>query len=340
MSIDSREPTTEKILNDKKSARKKIMNKNTKIYIAGHKGMVGSAVWRDLNNKGYSNLIGKTSAELDLRNQQAVTDFYTNEQPEIVIDAAAKVGGILANNDFPYQFLMENMQIQNNLIDGAHSAGIKKFIFLGSSCIYPKFAKQPLKEEYLLTDSLEPTNEWYAIAKITGVKACQAIRNQYQREYVSLMPTNLYGSFDNFDLQSSHVLPAMIRKFHEAKINKHSDVMLWGSGTPKREFLFVDDMAEAVVYALENNLPEYLYNIGTGKDITIKELAETIKSVTGHQGNILWDTSKPDGTPRKLMDISKMKEIGWEYSTELEDGIKKTYQWFLENIQSIKEIKL
>ena len=210
------------------------MNKETKIYIAGHRGMVGSAIWRALEKKGYSNLIGKTSKELDLRNQQAVTDFYTKEQPEIVIDAAAKVGGILANNDFPYQFLMENMQIQNNLIDGAHSAGIEKFIFLGSSCIYPKFAQQPIKEEYLLTDSLEPTNEWYAIAKITGVKACQAIRNQYQREYVSLMPTNLYGSFDNFDLQSSHVLPAMLRKFHEAKINKHSDVTLWGSGTPKR----------------------------------------------------------------------------------------------------------
>lgn len=316
------------------------MNKTTKIYIAGHRGMVGAAVWRALESKGYSNLVGRTSRELDLRNQQAVTDFYKKEQPEVVIDAAAKVGGILANNDFPYQFLMENMLIQNNLIDGAHKAGVDKFIFLGSSCIYPKFAPQPLKEEYLLTDSLEPTNEWYAIAKITGVKACQAIRKQYNKEYVSLMPTNLYGSFDNFDLQSSHVLPAMLRKFHEAKINKHSDVILWGSGTPMREFLFVDDMAEAVVYALENNLPEYLYNIGTGKDITIKKLAETIQSVTEHQGNILWDASKPDGTPRKLMDVSKMREFGWEYSTELEDGIKRTYQWFLDNIDKIKEIKL
>jgi GDP-L-fucose synthase len=316
------------------------LKKSTKIYIAGYRGMVGSAVWRALESKGYSNLIGKTSAELDLRNQQAMLDFYATEKPEIVIDAAAKVGGILANNDFPYQFLMENMQIQNNLIDGAFKAGIEKFIFLGSSCIYPKFAQQPLKEEYLLTDSLEPTNEWYAIAKITGVKACQAIRKQYNKDYVSLMPTNLYGSFDNFDLQSSHVLPAMLRKFHEAKINNHSDVTLWGSGTPMREFLFVDDMAEAVVYALENNLPEYLYNIGTGKDITIKELAETIKKITGHQGNIIWDASKPDGTPRKLMDVSKMKEIGWEYSIELEDGIIKTYQWFLENIDAIKEIKL
>ncbi len=309
---------------------------NSKIYIAGHRGMVGSAVWRALESKGYSNLIGKTSAELDLRNQQAVNDFFKQENPEVVIDAAAKVGGILANNDFPYQFLMENMQIQNNLIDGAYKTGVEKFIFLGSSCIYPKFAQQPLKEEYLLTDSLEPTNEWYAIAKITGVKSCQAIRKQYNKDYVSLMPTNLYGYFDNFDLKSSHVLPAMLRKFHEAKINNHSDVNLWGSGTPMREFLFVDDMAEAVVYTLENKLPEYLYNVGSGQDITIKELAETIQKITGHQGNIIWDASKPDGTPRKLMDVSKMKELGWEYSTELEDGIKKTYKWFLENTDTIK----
>ena len=218
--------------------------------------MVGSAVWRALESKGYSNMLGKTSAELDLRNQQAVRDFYVTEKPEVVIDAAAKVGGILANNNFPYQFLMENMQIQNNLIDSAHKAGIEKFIFLGSSCIYPKLAPQPLKEEYLLTDSLEPTNEWYALAKIAGVKACQAIRNQFQKDYVSLMPTNLYGYFDNFDLQTSHVLPAMLRKFHEAKLNGNAKVELWGSGTPMREFLFVDDMAAAVVYALENELPE------------------------------------------------------------------------------------
>ena len=316
------------------------LKKTTKIYIAGHRGMVGYAVWRALESKGFSNLIGKTSAEIDLRNQQAVLDFYNQEQPEVVIDAAAKVGGILANNDFPYQFLMENLQIQTNLIDGAHKADIEKFIFLGSSCIYPKLAPQPLKEEYLLTDSLESTNEWYAIAKITGVKSCQAICKQYKKDYVSLMPTNLYGSFDNFDLQSSHVLPAMLRKFHEAKINKHSDVTLWGSGTPMREFLFVDDMAEAVVFALENNLPEYLYNVGSGKDITIKELAEIIQKVIGHQGKIIWDTSKPDGTPKKLMDVSKMKERGWVYSTDLEDGIKKTYQWFLENIDNIKEVKL
>jgi GDP-L-fucose synthase len=317
-----------------------MLDKKVKIYIAGHRGMVGSAVWRSLKSEGYSNLIGKTSAELDLRNQQAVNDFYDHEKPEIVIDAAAKVGGILANNNYPYQFLMENLQIQNNLIDGAFQIDVKKFIFLGSSCIYPKFAPQPLKEEYLLTDSLEPTNEWYALAKISGVKACESIRKQYGKEYVSLMPTNLYGSHDNFDLKSSHVLPAMMRKFHEATINNHSDVTLWGSGTPMREFLFVDDMAKAVVFALENQLTSNLYNIGTGKDVTIKELAETIQKVIGHQGDILWDTSKPDGTPRKLMDVSKMQAMGWQYATELEDGIKKTYQWYLGNIDSIKEIKL
>ena len=255
----------------------KLTNKQTKIYIAGHKGMVGSAICRALTKKGYSNLIGRSSSILDLRNQAEVLAFFQDNDIEVVIDAAAKVGGILANNNFPYDFLMENMQIQNNLIDGAYKAGIEKFIFLGSSCIYPKLAPQPLKEEYLLTDSLEPTNEWYAIAKITGVKACQSIRKQYNKNYLSLMPTNLYGYFDNFDLQTSHVLPAMLRKFHEAKINKYSDVTLWGSGTPMREFLFVEDMAEAVVFALENNLPEYLYNIGSGKDITIKELAITIQ---------------------------------------------------------------
>ncbi|QXP64473.1 GDP-L-fucose synthase [Polaribacter sp. HaHaR_3_91] len=316
------------------------MKKDTKIYIAGHRGMVGSAVWRTLEKKGYTNLIGKSSKELDLKDQEAVLDFYHTEKPEVVIDAAAKVGGILANNNFPYQFLMENMQIQNNLIDSALKVGIEKFIFLGSSCIYPKFAPQPLKEEYLLTDSLEPTNEWYAIAKITGVKACQAIRKQFQKDYVSLMPTNLYGTHDNFDLKSSHVLPAMIRKFHEAKMNNNSDVTLWGSGTPMREFLFVDDMAEAVVYALENELPEYLYNIGTGEDLTIKELAETIQEVTGHQGTIVWDADKPDGTPRKLMDISKMHNLGWKHKVDLKQGIEKTYTWFLKNIENFKEVKL
>lgn len=316
------------------------MNKNSKIYIAGHRGMVGSAVWRALVNKGYTNLIGKTSKELDLKNQEAVFSFLEKEKPDAIIDAAARVGGILANNDYPYQFIMENMQIQNSLIDGALKNGIEKFIFLGSSCIYPKFAAQPLKEEYLLTDALEPTNEWYAIAKITGVKACQAIRKQFGKDYVSLMPTNLYGYYDNFDLKTSHVLPAMIRKFHEAKQNDNADVTLWGSGTPMREFLFVDDMAEAVLYALENELPEYLYNVGSGKDITIKELAETIQNVVGHQGQIVWDTGKPDGTPRKLMDVSKMGNIGWRYTTELEDGIEKTYNWFLEHKEEIKEVKI
>jgi len=315
------------------------VKKDTKIYIAGHKGMVGSAVWRALEHNGYTNLLGKTRAELDLRNQQAVINFYTTEKPEVVIDSAAKVGGILANNNYPYQFLMGNMKIQNNLIDGALNSGIDKFIFLGSSCIYPKLAPQPLKEEYLLTDSLEPTNEGYAIAKITGIKTCQAIRKQFNKDYVSLMPTNLYGYFDNFDLETSHVLPAMLRKFHKAKIN-NTPVKLWGSGTPMRELLFVDDMAEAVVFALENKLPEYLYNVGSGKDITIKELAEIIQKVTGHEGEIIWDTEKPDGTPRKLMDVSKMKELGWEYKTELKEGVEKTYSWFLENIENIKEVKM
>ena len=316
------------------------MDKATKIYIAGHKGMVGSAIWRALSTKGYTNLIGASSATLDLKNQQAVKDFFATEKPAVVIDAAAKVGGILANNDFPYQFLMENMQIQNNVIDTALQTGVEKFIFLGSSCIYPKLAPQPLKEEYLLTDSLEPTNEWYAIAKITGVKSCQAIRKQFGKDYVSLMPTNLYGTHDNFDLNSSHVLPAMIRKFHEAKMNNNATVKLWGSGTPKREFLFVDDMAAAVVFALENKLPDYLYNVGTGIDLTIKELAENIQKVIGHHGAIEWDSSKPDGTPRKLMDVSRMHQLGWKHEVELIEGIKKTYSWFLENEGNYKEVKM
>lgn len=312
----------------------------SKIYVAGHRGMVGAAVVRALKQEGFTNILGKSSAELDLRNQQAVHDFFSTEKPDVVIDAAARVGGILANNNYPYQFLMENMQIQNNLIDASVKFNVDKFIFLGSSCIYPKHAPQPLKEEYLLTDSLESTNEWYAIAKISGVKACEAIRKQFGKDYVSLMPTNLYGYFDNFDLKTSHVLPAMIRKFHEAKLNHHADVTLWGSGTPMREFLFVDDLANAVRFALENELPEHLYNVGTGKDITIKTLAETIQKIVGHQGEIVWDSSKPDGTPRKLMDVSKMKNLGWEYSVELEEGIKMTYEWFLGNVDDIRELKL
>lgn len=316
------------------------MDKNIKIYIAGHRGMVGSAIWRNLESKGYTNLIGKKSAELDLRNQQAVNEFFQTEQPDVVIDAAARVGGILANNNFPYQFLMENMQIQNNLIDAAHRFDVKKFIFLGSSCIYPKLAEQPLKEDCLLTSSLEPTNEWYAIAKISGVKACESIRKQFGKDFVSLMPTNLYGPFDNFDLQTSHVLPAMMRKFHEAKLNNNEPVTLWGSGTPMREFLHVDDMADAVVFAFENQLPENLYNIGTGKDLTIKALAELIQQTVGHTGEILWDSSKPDGTPRKLMDVSKMTNAGWKAKIGLEEGIRATYQWFLENQYSYKKVNI
>lgn len=316
------------------------MNKNTKIYIAGHNGMVGSAIWRTLSAKGYTHLVGVSSKALDLRNQEAVKDYFAQEQPEVVIDAAARVGGILANNNYPYQFIMENMQIQNNLIDSALQAGIEKFIFLGSSCIYPKLAPQPLKEDCLLSGDLEPTNEWYAIAKITGVKACQAIRKQFGKDYVSLMPTNLYGTHDNFDLNTSHVLPAMMRKFHEAKENDNAPVTLWGSGTPMREFLFVDDMAAAVVFALENKLPDYLYNIGTGVDLTIKELAETIQKITGHQGEIIWDSTKPDGTPRKLMDVSKMHELGWKHEVDLEEGIQATYDWFLENVNAFKEVKM
>lgn len=316
------------------------MNLDSKIYIAGHNGMVGSAIWRVLLGKGYTNLIGASSSKLDLRNQQAVLEFLTEEKPEVIIDAAAKVGGILANNNFPFQFLMENMQIQNNLINTAHEIGVAKFIFLGSSCIYPKLAPQPLKEDYLLTGALEPTNEWYALAKITGVKACQALRNQFDKDFVSLMPTNLYGTHDNFDLNSSHVLPAMIRKFHEAKNNNNASVILWGSGTPMREFLFVDDMAAAVVFALENKLPDYLYNVGTGEDLTIKQLALTIQKIVGHEGKIIWDDSKPDGTPRKLMDVSKMHALGWNHKVNLEEGIQKTYKWFLENVLVFKEVKM
>lgn len=314
-----------------------MIDKDAIIYIAGHKGMVGSAIWRTLTAKGYTNLIGASSKELDLRKQKAVRDFIRKTKPDVIIDAAAKVGGILANNDFPFDFLMENMQIQNNLINEAHRLGIDKFIFLGSSCIYPKLAPQPLKEEYLLTASLEPTNEWYALAKITGVKLCEAIRKQFEKDFVSLMPTNLYGTHDNFDLNSSHVLPAMIRKFHEAKENNNAVVTLWGTGKPMREFLFVEDMAEAVVFALENELPDHLYNIGTGEDLTIKELAATIQKIVGHTGAVIWDDTKPDGTPRKLMDVSKMHNIGWKHQVNLETGIKRTYDWFLENIENFKQ---
>ncbi len=314
--------------------------KSKKIYIAGHKGMVGSAVWRALEARGYKNVLGCSKQDLDLRNQHQVNHFFQKEQPEIVIDAAALVGGIMANKNNPYPFIMDNLQIQMNLMDAAHQNKVEKFIFLGSSCIYPKEAPQPLKEEYLLTAPLEPTNEWYAIAKIAGVKTIEAIRKQYKKDFVSLMPTNLYGTRDNFDLQTSHVLPAMIRKFHEAKKNKHAPVKLWGTGKPMREFLFVDDLADAVLFALENKLSHHLYNVGTGIDITIKELALKIQKITGHEGEIIWDNSKPDGTPRKLMDVSRLKNAGWKYKTSLDEGLQITYNWFLANQDNFKEVKI
>ena len=316
------------------------LSKDAKIYIAGHKGMVGSAIWRALTAAGYTKLIGQTSQQLDLRNQDAVNQFMEATTPDVVIVAAAKVGGILANSQFQYQFLLENLQIQNNIIDAAHRNNAKKLIFLGSSCIYPKLAQQPLTEDSLLTGPLEPTNEGYAIAKIAGVKLCQHIKNQYHKDFVSLMPTNLYGSNDNFDLKSSHVLPAMIRKFHDAKLDNNAPVTLWGSGTPMREFLYVDDLAQAVLFAMHNPLPDHLYNVGTGTDITIKQLATTIQKAIGHTGPIIWDSTKPDGTPRKLMDVSKLKQAGWQYTTNLEQGIAKTYQWFLDNPSTYKQVKL
>ena len=316
------------------------ITKDSKIYIAGHRGMVGTSIWRVLEAKGYTNLIGKTSKELDLRNQQAVYDFIKQETPEVIIDAAARVGGILANKDYPYNFLMENMQIQNNLIGAAHQLAVQKFIFLGSSCIYPKFAPQPLKEECLFKGSLEPTNEWYAIAKISGVKLCEAIRKQFGKDFVSLMPTNLYGPHDNFDLETSHVLPAMLRKFHEAAENGHTPVTLWGTGSPMREFLHVDDLAQAVLFAVENQLPEHLYNVGVGTDVTIKKLAEIVQTITSHQGDIIWDTAKPDGTPRKLMDSNKMCKLGWTPEYDLKTGINHTYHWFLKHQDQFKEVKI
>ena len=310
-----------------------MIKKSDKIYIAGHRGMVGSACWRALEGEGYTNLVGKTSKELDLRDQKAVEEFIKSEKPVAIIDAAAKVGGILANDTYPYEFLMDNMLIQNNLIRSAHENDVLKFIFLGSSCIYPKFAPQPLKEEYLLTDSLEPTNEWYAIAKISGVKLIEALRKEYGRDYVSLMPTNLYGPNDNFDLKSSHVLPAMIRKFHEAELKGNAPVELWGTGVPMREFLHVDDLAQAVLFGLENTLEEHLYNVGTGVDLTIKELALLIQSTIGHKGEIIWDTNRPDGTPRKLLDTSKINALGWKADIKIDEGISEVYSHFIRTIQ-------
>lgn len=302
------------------------MNKNDKIYIAGHRGMVGSAIMRQLEALGFQHIIFRTSAELDLRRQQDVADFFAREQPDYVFLAAAKVGGILANNTYRADFLYENLMIQNNMIHAAYQNGVQKLMFLGSSCIYPKLAPQPLKEEYLLTGLLEPTNEPYAIAKIAGIKMCDAYRAQYGCNFISVMPTNLYGPNDNYDLNNSHVLPAMLRKFHEAKTEGKESVTLWGSGTPMREFLHADDMAAACVYLMQHYDEEGLVNIGTGKDISIKDLALLIKEITGFEGAIIWDSSKPDGTPRKLMDVSKLKSLGWEATIGLEAGISSVYQ--------------
>ena len=310
-----------------------MISKDSVIYIAGYTGMVGSACWRALESRGYKNLIGYSSKELDLRDQRAVFETLEREKPDAIIDAAAKVGGILANSTQPYEFLMDNMLIQNNLIKAAHELDIKKFIFLGSSCIYPKMAPQPLKEEYLLTGSLEETNQWYAIAKISGVKLIEAIRQQYNRDYVSLMPTNLFGPGDNYDLKSSHVIPAMLRKFSEANENDHSPVELWGTGTPKREFIHVDDLANAVVFTLENKLKESLYNVGSEIEISIKKLADLIQNVTGHKGEIIWNQNKPDGTPRKLMDSSKLHQLGWSSMIDLKTGIKEVYNNYINGVK-------
>jgi len=305
-----------------------MISKSSKIYVAGHRGMVGSATVRKLQKEGFNNLIFKTSEELDLRNQSLVDQFIADETPEIIIDAAAIVGGIWANNEYPFKFLMDNMQIQNNLINAAVKNKVENFIFLGSSCIYPRDAQQPLKEDYLLTSSLESTNQWYALAKITGVKLIEAVRKVYGYNYVSLMPTNLYGPNDNFDLKKSHVLPALIRKFHEAK-TQNSEVIIWGSGTPKREFLYVDDLAEAIFYFILNPAKESLYNIGSDRELTIIELGELIKNIVEFKGDIKFDTSYPDGTPRKLLDSSKARKLGWSPKINLEEGIKLVYKEFL-----------
>ena len=305
------------------------MEKNAKIYIAGHRGMVGSAIYRKLLSQGYSNLVTRTSTELDLRNQQAVTDFFKTEKPEYVFLAAAKVGGIIANNTYRADFLYENLAIQNNVIHQAYETGVKKLMFLGSSCIYPKLAPQPLKEEYLLTGLLEETNEPYAIAKIAGIKLCDAYRAQYNCNFISVMPTNLYGYNDNYHPQNSHVLPALIRKFHEAKVNGTAEVVIWGSGSPMREFLFADDLADACYFLMQNYNEPHLINIGTGEDLTIKDLALLVKKVTGFEGALTFDSSKPDGTPRKLMDVSKLHNLGWKHQVELEAGIQLAYQDFL-----------
>lgn len=307
------------------------MLKNSKIYVAGSNGMVGSAIVRSLKRSGFTTVIEKSSKELDLKDQQAVQQFFKNEQPEYVFLAAAKVGGIHANNQYPATFIYDNLMIQNNVIHAAYENHVKKLLFLGSSCIYPKMAPQPLKEEYLLTGALEPTNEAYAIAKIAGLKMCQFYKQQYGCNFISAMPTNLYGENDNFHLQNSHVLPALLRKFIEAKKNNQNEVSIWGSGSPMREFLYVDDLAEACLFLMENYNEKETVNIGTGEDITIKQLAETIQKMVGFEGNLVFDTSKPDGTPRKLLDVSKINTLGWKHKINLEEGIIKTINWLDNN---------
>jgi GDP-L-fucose synthase len=308
------------------------MNKDAKIYVAGHRGLVGSAILRKLQADGYTNLVYRTSKELDLRDRNQVDKFFEEEKPEYVFLAAAKVGGIVANNEYPADFIRDNLMIQTNVIDAAYRNGVKKLLFLGSTCIYPKFAPQPLKEEYLLTGELEPTNEPYAIAKIAGIKMCQSYNRQYGTKYISVMPTNLYGPNDNFDLHTSHVLPALIRKFHEAKETNAPYVEVWGTGTPRREFLYSDDLADACVFLMNHYEGNEIINVGVGEDISIKELAEKIKNVVGYQGEIKFDTTKPDGTPRKLVDVSKINALGWTASISLDEGLQKAYQWFLENV--------
>ena len=305
------------------------MNLDARIYIAGHRGLVGSAIWRELQKQGFRHLIGKTRRELDLLDSTAVRNFFVEEKPEYVFVAAAKVGGILANNNQPAEFLLENLQIQNHLLESAWRAGVKKLLFLGSSCIYPKFAPQPLQEEHLLTGPLEPTNEWYAIAKIAGIKLAQAMRRQYGCDFISAMPTNLYGAEDNYDLQTSHVLPALLRKFHEAKEANAPTVTCWGTGKVRREFLHSDDLARACVFLMDAYSEEQFINVGYGSDFTIAELAEMIKGITGFGGEIVWDTSKPDGTPRKLMDSSRILALGWKPAIDLESGLRRAYSDFL-----------
>lgn len=308
------------------------MEKHQKIYIAGHRGMVGSAIVRKLKHEGYSNLVYRSSAELDLRDQKAVFDFFSHEKPEFVFLAAAKVGGILANNTYRADFLYDNLMMEANIIKASHTFGVEKLLFLGSSCIYPKMCPQPIKEEYLLTGLLEPTNEPYAIAKIAGIKLAETFREQYGCNFISAMPTNLYGPNDNYDLANSHVLPALIRKFHEAKINNNPTVSIWGTGKPKREFLHVDDLAQACYFLMQNYNGETWINVGTGEDVSIKELAETIKEIVGYSGSLVFDSEKPDGTPRKLMDVSKINQLGWKHSIHLKEGIISTYADYLQKV--------